>query len=486
MAALQRLALRGTPKATKAAARYTPAGGAERCGMCRHYVPSSSCARIEGPVSAAGWCQLYSQQVTWRPRAGQDAGLNPGLVPPGATLDLSFFGPTLDPSLTFTRASTGTYFDATGTMQTVSGNTPRFDYDPVTHAALGLLIEEQRTNTVTNSGTLTDCGPSLCSKTAAATVAPDGTTTGVRFTEDSTATAEHYCDFSFTPVANTTYTGTVFIKAGTHTAAGVQFRVGGNFTTGNGQVSVNLTTGAIISSTGVVSSSIANAGNGWYRVSITSTAIAAPSGTSPFRLSLTDNTGAFTYSGNGTGTVHFWGAQLEAAAFPTSYIPTTAAAVTRRAEACTRVDAVLFGGTTARSIAADGYALQNTVPGTNAMWLGVNDGSTTNQMTMVNPAASSAIRYTVSVAGTQIFSLGDTTTGVRPTLFKTALTNATTWSAAMNGVLNGLSGGVSTMLGPLTTLNIGTGGTTSINGYIRRVRYWPRVLSNTELQQVTL
>ena len=59
MATLQRLALRGTPKATKAAARYTPAGGAERCGMCRHYVPSSSCARIEGPVSAAGWCQLY-------------------------------------------------------------------------------------------------------------------------------------------------------------------------------------------------------------------------------------------------------------------------------------------------------------------------------------------------------------------------------------------------------------------------------------------
>ena len=149
MAALQRLALRGTPKATKAAARYTPAGGAERCGMCRHYVPSSSCARIEGPVSAAGWCQLYSQQVTWRPRAGQDAGLNTGGGPPGATLDLSFMTPgTLDPRITFTRASIGTYFDVTGTLQTAAANAPRWDYNPSTHVLNGLLIEEARTNIV--------------------------------------------------------------------------------------------------------------------------------------------------------------------------------------------------------------------------------------------------------------------------------------------------------------------------------------------------
>jgi hypothetical protein len=149
---LQRLALRGTPKPTKAAARYTPAGGAERCGMCRHYVPSSSCARIEGPVSAAGWCQLYSQQVTWRPRAGQDAGF---LVPPGATLDLSFLTPgSLDPRITFTRASTGTYFDVSGTMRTATTNAPRWDYDPVTLALRGLLIEEARTNLLLNSAVL--------------------------------------------------------------------------------------------------------------------------------------------------------------------------------------------------------------------------------------------------------------------------------------------------------------------------------------------
>jgi hypothetical protein len=50
----------------------------------------------------------------------------------------------------FTRASVGTYFDSSGVMQTATNNTPRFDYDPVTHIAKGLLFEESRTNNVRN------------------------------------------------------------------------------------------------------------------------------------------------------------------------------------------------------------------------------------------------------------------------------------------------------------------------------------------------
>ena len=49
---------------------------------------------------------------------------------------------------TFTRSTTGTYFDANGVMQTAASNTPRFDHDPVTGVAKGLLVEEQRTNLV--------------------------------------------------------------------------------------------------------------------------------------------------------------------------------------------------------------------------------------------------------------------------------------------------------------------------------------------------
>ena len=75
--------------------------------------------------------------------------------PPGATLDLSFMNPgTMPPGVTFTRASTATYFDASGTLQTATTNAPRWDYDPVTLALKGLLIEEARTNLLLNSAVL--------------------------------------------------------------------------------------------------------------------------------------------------------------------------------------------------------------------------------------------------------------------------------------------------------------------------------------------
>lgn len=51
----------------------------------------------------------------------------------------------------YTRSGTATYFDATGTMQTATANTPRFDHDPITLAAKGLLVEGTGTNYVRNS-----------------------------------------------------------------------------------------------------------------------------------------------------------------------------------------------------------------------------------------------------------------------------------------------------------------------------------------------
>ena len=52
---------------------------------------------------------------------------------------------------TTTRASTATYFNASGVLTTAAINEPRFDYDYLTQNSLGILIEEQRTNSVQNS-----------------------------------------------------------------------------------------------------------------------------------------------------------------------------------------------------------------------------------------------------------------------------------------------------------------------------------------------
>ena len=56
--------------------------------------------------------------------------------------------------ITFTRASAGTYVGSDGLIKTATTNEARFDHDPVTGESLGLLVEEQRSNLLLNSGTL--------------------------------------------------------------------------------------------------------------------------------------------------------------------------------------------------------------------------------------------------------------------------------------------------------------------------------------------
>lgn len=83
------------------------------------------------------------------------------------------------PTPTFTRASTGTYFDAFGVLQSAAVNGPRFNhvYNGTSWLSKGLLIEEQRTNLLTNSGNIYSGWPAqnITTDSNKAT-APDGTT----------------------------------------------------------------------------------------------------------------------------------------------------------------------------------------------------------------------------------------------------------------------------------------------------------------------
>jgi hypothetical protein len=389
MATLQRLALRGTPKATKKAARYTPAGGAERCGMCRHYVPSSSCARIEGPVSAAGWCQLYSQQVTWRPRAGQAAGLAGG---PPASLDLSFMTPgSLDGRITFTRASTAAYFDAAGTLQTATTNTPRWDYDPVSHVLNGMFIEEARTNSVLNS---------------AALVTQSVTVTAVPWTLS-------------------------FYGTGTITKSGTA-------------------TGALVG-TGAA-----------QRVSQT----------------FTPTAGSLTLTVTGTVT----NAQLEAGAFPTSYIPTVGAAATRATESATMPTSPWYTNPLALSCAVEANSTGTTSPG--SVHVQFDDGTQPNRANILTITAGNSVTYNEVVGGTVITTQG--AVYVPGTTFKAAFSSVSGLHqySLNSGVPSSNANAANPP--PVTTLRFGKATTATVGAmYLRRVRYWSRALSAAELQSVT-
>jgi len=70
------------------------------------------------------------------------------------SLNLEFTANPVPASVTFTRATTATYVNSAGSIASAAIDTPRIDYDPVTLACKGLLIEEARTNLVLNSATL--------------------------------------------------------------------------------------------------------------------------------------------------------------------------------------------------------------------------------------------------------------------------------------------------------------------------------------------
>ena len=70
-------------------------------------------------------------------------------VPP--TFAFDFLRGSLDSRITFTRASAGTNFNSAGALVTAATDAPRFDYNPSTLIARGLLIEEARTNSLRNN-----------------------------------------------------------------------------------------------------------------------------------------------------------------------------------------------------------------------------------------------------------------------------------------------------------------------------------------------
>ena len=71
------------------------------------------------------------------------------------TLRLDFVNSNvLDPRITFTRASSATYFNSAGALTTAANNIPRFDYNPSTLVCNGLLIEQSSVNILLNSATL--------------------------------------------------------------------------------------------------------------------------------------------------------------------------------------------------------------------------------------------------------------------------------------------------------------------------------------------
>jgi hypothetical protein len=262
------------------------------------------------------------------------------------------YGPT--PS--FSRASTGTYFTSSGVLTTAAINAPRFNhvYNGSSWVSKGLLIEEQRTNSCRSSGDLANVtywqrntSGSGQSVTANSAAAPDGTNTAALMVN---GTGPYWVAnlASITYANGTAYTFSVWLKR----------------KSGTGNVWINTNpygsggTWLVLTIT-----------SEWVRYSVTQTATAT---TTPVQA-------PGVYVDQAGQEVYVWGAQLEAGAFPTSYIPTTTAAVTRSADVCqiTGTDFSGFWNASEGSLVYEADSSSNVI-GNHFVFL-VSDGTFNNQ-----------------------------------------------------------------------------------------------------------
>jgi hypothetical protein len=198
--------------------------------------------------------------------------------------------------VTFTRASSGTFVNSAGVLQTAVTN-------------LLLRSEEFDNASWIKSGS---------SVTQNAAIAPNGTLTADKLVEDSSASTVHYLTVTST-VAATTCTQSIHAKAGERSWIALQ---GFNGAT-NPTAYFDVATGVVGSTSNGASAAISALADGWYRCSITYTVNSGTTTTAAVYLATTNNSAVYT--GNGTSGLFLWGAQLEQASTVGEYIPTVAA-----------------------------------------------------------------------------------------------------------------------------------------------------------------
>ena len=366
----------------------------------------------------------------------------------------------------------------------VINSAPRFDHNPTTGESLGLLVEEQRTNVKTHSEAIlvaNSYGANSSTLAAASIANPFGGTTASLFTLNVGANTGNNTDgFNFgsgISIANSTaHAQSLFVKPAGATVLRLRSNVGGarfDFTLiGNGT--------APSPSADLQSAAIVPFPNGWYRVSWTFTSATSAPGNRGDYWTIKTNVA------DGTNGLYVVGAQLEAGAFPTSYIPTTTATATRSADVASitganfsswynQTEGTVFADIVGFSIASSQFP----------RIVEFSDG-TSNNIIRLQQYSSNLVRTSISTGSVgQMGQDGGTIAqGVRG---KVALAVATDNCAFV--VNAGTPSADSSVTVPVVitqaTIAGTTGGTSISNSTINRLTYWPQRLSNTTLQEVT-
>ena len=340
-----------------------------------------------------------------------------------------------------------------------------------------MLIEEQRSNLLLRSSDLSNTSvwtqASLGTGgtiTGNSVIAPDGTTSASSFKE-GTGSVSPTVYQSSTLLNATVYTFSIYVKRVIGTRD-TQLRF--EAPTVN-TATFNLSTVTVTNVTSGATASITSVGNGWYRLTITATS----NGTFGYAQPVMSTVSGGAYTGDGISTNAYWGAQLEAGAFATSYIPTAASQVTRAADVAT-IQGSNF------------YSWYNRGEGTinSTYFFAAPTSGSINKVLAFDPIAAGSYA-TICVAG-----------GAQTGWFASGLSMPT----ASAGVINkqaiaynswgGFSGALNNVLATSSTTSDYTGASTALylgqrsngqymNGTIKQISYYPQRLSDSVLKGLT-
>jgi len=333
----------------------------------------------------------------------------------------------------------------------VSSHMPRFDYNPSTLAAQGLLIEESRTNNIYPSnfssiGTVAGNNAwyellATLDTTINAASAPDGTTTVALLAINAPATFNAVFYRTASTTAGT-YAYSVFCKANS-TDTNARLLLAGDVSVNN-----NVRADFILSGSGVAGTAVA-----------VGTAVSAA-----------------------TPTIH-WGAQLEAGAFPTSYIPTTTTALTRAADVASVNTLSPWYNASAGTVFSEWSILGVRSTNSQRIW-SLSDG-TNSQYIAVRVDSAAQVRG--DQAGGSTIPITVLAVATANTVYKTGVAFEALNSATCLGggtVNSNATFAFPTGINKLALGNLGTG-SFELSGHLRRIVYYPRRLSNAELQSIT-
>lgn len=397
---------------------------------------------------------------------------------------------------TFTRSgATATRVNSSGVLETVAANTLRIDHDPTTRACLGGLFEEASTNAIRNStmvgaaagspGTL----PTNWTFTTQAGVTASVTATG---TENGIAWVE--CRF----VGTSSSAGDLRVQfeANTQVAAssGQSWTESAYFALVNGSAPSGRTFNITINQRNSGGSTIVTNQSTNIATSLTSTLRRFS-----FSVASTTASTAFVHPyfgcfiGVGTVvdfTIRIGAPQLEQKAFATSYIPTSTAAVTRNSDALTLSDLTRIGySASAGTLVAQGVIngqSASVYPALAALGMGA---SATDEIVLFSNGSNNRFGVETKVGGVVQLNPSSLTTVAVGTAYKTATAwavNDAAHTTSGAAPATDTSGSLSTIIdrmsiGGFQARGEGTYGVQTIS----RIEYYPRRLTNAELQTLT-